>query len=31
VLEHIMREGLQMMTGVFWDMGEKPPARAASI
>jgi acetylornithine deacetylase/succinyl-diaminopimelate desuccinylase-like protein len=27
VLEHIMREGLQMMTGLFWDMGERPPAR----
>ncbi len=27
VLEHIMREGLQMMTGVFWDMGETPPTR----
>jgi acetylornithine deacetylase/succinyl-diaminopimelate desuccinylase-like protein len=25
VLEHIMREGLQMMTGIFWDMGETPP------
>jgi acetylornithine deacetylase/succinyl-diaminopimelate desuccinylase-like protein len=29
VLEHIMREGLQMMTGVFWDMGEAPPPRVA--
>ena len=28
VLEHIMREGLQMMTGVFWDMGESPPVNA---
>ncbi len=27
VLEHIMREGLQIMTGLFWDMGETPPAR----
>jgi acetylornithine deacetylase/succinyl-diaminopimelate desuccinylase-like protein len=27
VLEHIMREGLQIMTGLFWDMGEAPPAR----
>lgn len=26
VLEHIVREGLQMMTGLFWDMGDKPPA-----
>ncbi len=25
VLDFIMREGLQMMTGLFWDMGEKPP------
>ncbi len=27
VLEHIMREGLQIMTGLFWDMGETPPPR----
>ncbi len=27
VLEHIMREGLQIMTGLFWDMGESPPSR----
>ncbi len=26
VLDHIIREGLQMMTGLFWDMGETPPA-----
>ena len=25
VLDHIMREGLQIMTGMFWDMGEAPP------
>ena len=23
VLEHIMREGLQIMTGLFWDLGEQ--------
>jgi len=26
VLDYIIREGLQMMTGLFWDMGERPPA-----
>lgn len=25
VLDYILREGLQMMTGLFWDMGEQPP------
>jgi len=25
VLAPLMREGLQMMTGIFWDMGEAPP------
>jgi len=25
VLAPILREGLQMMTGLFWDMGEAPP------
>jgi len=25
-LESIMREGLQIMAGIFWDMGEAPPA-----
>jgi acetylornithine deacetylase/succinyl-diaminopimelate desuccinylase-like protein len=25
VLAPLMREGLQMMTGIFWDMGEEPP------
>ena len=25
VLAPLMREGLQMMTGIFWDMGEQPP------
>ena len=25
VLDYIIREGLQMMTGLFWDMGDKPP------
>lgn len=25
VLDFIIREGLQMMTGLFWDMGEAPP------
>jgi hypothetical protein len=28
VLDHILREGLAMMAGIFWDMGESPPARA---
>ncbi len=27
VLDHILREGLAMMTGIFWDMGEAPPTR----
>jgi len=26
VLAPLMREGLRMMTGLFWDMGETPPA-----
>ena len=26
VLDYILREGLQMMTGLFWDMGEQPPS-----
>jgi acetylornithine deacetylase/succinyl-diaminopimelate desuccinylase-like protein len=26
VLEPILREGLAIMTGLFWDLGEKPPA-----
>ena len=26
VLPRILREGLQMMVGIYWDMGEKPPA-----
>jgi hypothetical protein len=26
VLAPILREGLAMMTGLFWDMGEAPPA-----
>jgi hypothetical protein len=26
VLAPLLREGLAMMTGVFWDMGETPPA-----
>jgi acetylornithine deacetylase/succinyl-diaminopimelate desuccinylase-like protein len=25
VLDYILREGLQMMTGLFWDMGDQPP------
>lgn len=25
VLAPLMREGLRMMTGMFWDMGDKPP------
>ena len=29
VLEHIVREGLLMMTGLFWDMGEAPPELVA--
>ena len=28
VLAPLLREGLQMMTGLFWDMGEAPPALA---
>jgi acetylornithine deacetylase/succinyl-diaminopimelate desuccinylase-like protein len=28
VLEPLLREGLAIMTGLFWDMGEAPPARA---
>ena len=28
VLDFIIREGLQIMTGIFWDMGEAPPQRA---
>jgi len=27
VLAPILREGLQMMTGLFWDLGEAPPAK----
>jgi acetylornithine deacetylase/succinyl-diaminopimelate desuccinylase-like protein len=30
VLDHILREGLAMMAGIFWDMGESPPARAGA-
>jgi hypothetical protein len=26
VLGTILREGLRIMTGIFWDMGESPPA-----
>ncbi|MSP49817.1 MAG: M20 peptidase family dipeptidase [Alphaproteobacteria bacterium] len=29
VLEPLLREGLAIMTGLFWDMGEAPPPRAA--
>lgn len=29
VLAPLMREGFRMATGLFWDMGEAPPARAA--
>ena len=25
VLAPLLREGLQMMTGLFWDLGEAPP------
>lgn len=28
VLAPLMREGLRMMAGLYWDMGESPPARA---
>lgn len=28
VLDFIIQEGLQIMTGIFWDMGEAPPPRA---
>jgi len=28
VLAPLMREGLCMMTGLFWDMGETPPVGA---
>ncbi|MCC6468289.1 MAG: M20 family metallopeptidase [Alphaproteobacteria bacterium] len=28
VLAPLMREGLRMMTGLFWDLGEKPPVTA---
>lgn len=31
VLAPLMREGLRMMTGLFWDMGETPPAGTRSI
>jgi acetylornithine deacetylase/succinyl-diaminopimelate desuccinylase-like protein len=27
VLDFIIQEGLQIMTGIFWDMGEAPPKR----
>jgi acetylornithine deacetylase/succinyl-diaminopimelate desuccinylase-like protein len=30
VLAPLMREGLRMMTGMFWDMGETPPVTARS-
>ena len=29
VLEPLLREGLAIMTGLFWDMGEAPPPRDA--
>lgn len=29
VLEPLLREGLAMMTGLFWDMGDNPPAIVA--
>ena len=29
VLEPLLREGLAIMTGLFWDMGEAPPPRGA--
>ena len=31
VLAPLMREGLRMMTGLFWDMGETPPIRTRSL
>ena len=31
VLAPLMREGLRMMTGLFWDMGETPPVRTRSL
>ena len=31
VLAPLMREGLRMMTGLFWDMGETPPVGTRSM
>lgn len=31
VLAPLMREGLRMMTGLFWDMGDTPPAGMRSL
>lgn len=31
VLAPLMREGLRMMTGLFWDLGENPPVAARKV
>ena len=31
VLAPLMREGLRMMTGLFWDMGETPPVGRTAV
>jgi hypothetical protein len=30
VLAPLMREGFQIMTGIYWDMGEQPPVERKS-
>jgi acetylornithine deacetylase/succinyl-diaminopimelate desuccinylase-like protein len=31
VLAPLMREGFQIMTGIYWDMGEQPPVERKSV